>query len=170
MTEDALRGLPETRVATREESGVLGFPSRRGPRHDEALREPLVRRQGSQVSMRVARGSSNPVHQVSDAIQPSHLSSLLLLPSIFPSIRVFSNELALCIRWPCKIYFPDQGLNPGPLHWECGVLATGSHRPQQDSRRGEIVFRIKLIPTKDTQRAQTNLLCTRTQRQRQNCV
>ena len=25
---------------------------------------------------------------------------LLILPSIFPSIRVFSNELALCIRWP----------------------------------------------------------------------
>ena len=24
---------------------------------------------------------------------------LLLLPSIFPSIRVFSNELVLCIRW-----------------------------------------------------------------------
>ena len=41
------------------------------------------------------------VHQVGDAIQPSHpLSSLLLLPSVFPSIRVFSNESALCIRWP----------------------------------------------------------------------
>ena len=25
---------------------------------------------------------------------------LLLLPSIFPSIRIFSNELILCIRWP----------------------------------------------------------------------
>ena len=25
---------------------------------------------------------------------------LLLMPSIFPSIRVFSNELAVCIRWP----------------------------------------------------------------------
>ena len=25
---------------------------------------------------------------------------LLLLPSVFPSIRVFSSELALCIRWP----------------------------------------------------------------------
>ena len=25
---------------------------------------------------------------------------LLLLPLIFPSIRVFSNELTLCIRWP----------------------------------------------------------------------
>ena len=41
------------------------------------------------------------VHLVSDAIQPSHLlSPLLLLPSIFPSMRVFSNESALCIRWP----------------------------------------------------------------------
>ena len=41
------------------------------------------------------------VHQVSDAIQPSHpLSSPLLLPSIFPSIRVFYNESVLHIRWP----------------------------------------------------------------------
>ena len=41
------------------------------------------------------------VHIVADAIQPSHpLSSPLLLPSIFPSIRVFSNKLALGIRWP----------------------------------------------------------------------
>ena len=41
------------------------------------------------------------VHRVGDAIQPSHpLSSLLLLPSIFSSIRVFSNESALRIRWP----------------------------------------------------------------------
>ena len=32
---------------------------------------------------------------------------LLLLPSIFPSIRVFSNELALSIRWPeyCSFSF-----------------------------------------------------------------
>ena len=41
------------------------------------------------------------VHQVDDAIQPSHpLSSLSLPPSIFPSNRVFSNESALNIRWP----------------------------------------------------------------------
>ena len=41
------------------------------------------------------------VHWVSDAIQPSILCcSLLLPPSIFPSIRVFSNESALRIRWP----------------------------------------------------------------------
>ena len=39
-----------------------------------------------------------------ESVMPSnHLilcRSLLLLPSIFPSIRVFSNELALHIRWP----------------------------------------------------------------------
>ena len=40
------------------------------------------------------------VHLVGDAIQPPHpLSSSPILPSIFPSIRVFSNESVLCIRW-----------------------------------------------------------------------
>ena len=40
-------------------------------------------------------------HWAGDAIQPSHpLSSLLLPPLISPSIRVFSNESALRIRWP----------------------------------------------------------------------
>ena len=46
-------------------------------------------------------------HWVGDAIQPSHhpassssvASPLLILPSVFPSIRVFSNESALCVRW-----------------------------------------------------------------------
>ena len=39
-----------------------------------------------------------------ESVKPSnHLilcCPLLLLPSIFPNIRVFSNELAFCIRWP----------------------------------------------------------------------
>ena len=33
---------------------------------------------------------------------------LLLLPSIFPSIRVFSDELALCIRWPKELQLEHQ--------------------------------------------------------------
>ena len=41
------------------------------------------------------------VHWVSDAIQLPHLLlPLVLLPSIFPSIRVFYSESVLCIRWP----------------------------------------------------------------------
>ena len=40
------------------------------------------------------------VHWVGDAIQPSHpLSAPSLPPSIFPSIRVFSNDSVLRIRW-----------------------------------------------------------------------
>ena len=52
------------------------------------------------------------VHWVGDAIQPSILSHpLLLLSSISPSIRVFSKELALRIRWP-KIWHFSFSINP----------------------------------------------------------
>ena len=41
------------------------------------------------------------VHWVGDAVQPSYpLCPFLLLPSIFPQIKVFSSESALHIRWP----------------------------------------------------------------------
>ena len=44
--------------------------------------------------------AQNHVHWVSDAIEPSYpLLPLLLLPSIFPSIRIFSSGSALCIKW-----------------------------------------------------------------------
>ena len=56
------------------------------------------------------------VHCVSDAIQPSHpLLPLLLLPSIFPSIRVFSNESALFIRWP-KYWSFSFNISPSNEH------------------------------------------------------
>ena len=47
---------------------------------------------------------------IESVIPSNHLilcHPLLLLPSIFPSIRVFSNESALCIRWPkyCSFSF-----------------------------------------------------------------
>ena len=48
----------------------------------------------------VQHHSQTHVHWVGNAIQPSHLCHPLLLPSIFPSIKVFSNESALRIRWP----------------------------------------------------------------------
>ena len=43
------------------------------------------------------------VHCIGDAIQPPH--PLLSPPSIFPSIRVFSNESVLRIRWPNYLSF-----------------------------------------------------------------
>ena len=39
-------------------------------------------------------------HSVGDAIQPSHPLSSPSPPWYIPSIRVFSNESVLCIRWP----------------------------------------------------------------------
>ena len=40
---------------------------------------------------------------------------LLLLPSIFPNIRVFSNESALCIRWP-KYWSFSFNISPSNEH------------------------------------------------------
>ena len=40
------------------------------------------------------------VHCIGDAINHLILCRPLLLPSAFPSIRVFPSESALCIRWP----------------------------------------------------------------------
>ena len=45
---------------------------------------------------------------------------LLLLPSIFPSIRVFSNESAPCIRWPKYWSF---SLNISPFNEHPGLIS-----------------------------------------------
>ena len=56
------------------------------------------------------------VHWVGDAIQSSHLCHPLLLPpSIFPSIRVFSNESVLLIRWP-KYWSFSFNISPSNEH------------------------------------------------------
>ena len=56
-------------------------------------------RQGFPVHQQLPEPAQTHVHQVGDAIQPSHpLFPLLLLP-VIPSIRVFSDESILHIRW-----------------------------------------------------------------------
>ena len=47
---------------------------------------------------------------------------LLLLPSVFPSIRVFSNELALCISWP-KYYSFSFSISPSSEY--SGLIPSG---------------------------------------------
>ena len=57
-----------------------------------------------QVSLSITDSQSPPKPMSIESVMPSnHLilcCPLLLLPSIFPSIRVFSSESALHIRWP----------------------------------------------------------------------
>ena len=54
-----------------------------------------------------------------ESVMPSnHLilyHPLLLLPSVFPSIRVFSNESALCLRWP-KYWSFSFSISPSNEH------------------------------------------------------
>ena len=58
---------------------------------------------------------------VDDATQPTHpLLPLLLLPSIFLSIRVFSSESALCIRWP--MYW-SSGFSSSPPSKYSGLIS-----------------------------------------------
>ena len=62
---------------------------------------------------------SPPKPTSTESVMPSnHLilcCPLLLLPSIFPSIRVFSNESALCIRWP-KYWSFNFSISPSNEH------------------------------------------------------
>ena len=57
-----------------------------------------------QASLSITNSWSLPKLMSTESLMPSnHLilcHSLLLPHSVFPSIRVFSNELVLCIRWP----------------------------------------------------------------------
>ena len=77
------------------------FSSVQSLRHVQLFETPWTTAHQASVSM---TNSQSPHKLMSiDSVMPSnHLilcHPLLLLPSIFPSIRVFSNESALCITW-----------------------------------------------------------------------
>ena len=60
---------------------------------------------------------------IESVIRTNHLilcHPIFLLPSIFPSIRVFSSESALCIRWPKNWSF-NLSISPSIEYW--GVIS-----------------------------------------------
>ena len=73
----------------------------------------------SQASLSITNSRSPPKPMSIVSVMPSNYlilcSPLLLLPSIFPSIRVFSNESALCIRWP-KYWSFSFNISPSNEH------------------------------------------------------
>ena len=65
------------------------------------LREPMdCSSPGLPVHHHLLKFAQTHVHRIGNAIYLILCRPLLLLPSIFPSIRVFSNEFVLRIRWP----------------------------------------------------------------------
>ena len=72
-----------------------------------------------QASLSITNSRSLPKLMSTESVMPSNhhilCHPLLLLPSIFPSIRVFSNELALHIRWP-KYWSFSFNISPSNEH------------------------------------------------------
>ena len=72
-----------------------------------------------QASLSITNSQSPPKPMFIKSVMPSnHLilcRPLLLLPSIFPSIRVFSNESVLHIRWP-KYWSFNFNISPSNEH------------------------------------------------------
>ena len=77
---------------------------------------------GLPVHHQLPEFTQSHVHRVSDAIQPSILCCPLLLPSIPPSIRVFSNELTLPTRWPKTKYW-SFSFNISPSNEYSGLIS-----------------------------------------------
>ena len=81
--------------------------------------QPTMNHTASQVSLSITNSQNPPKPMSIVSVMPSnHLilcHNLLLLHSIFPSIRVFSNESALHIRWP-KYWSFSFNINPSNEH------------------------------------------------------
>ena len=79
-----------------------------------------------QASLSITNSRSLPKFMSTESVMPSnHLilcRPLLLLPSIFPKIRVFSNESALHIKWPKYWSF---NFNIGPSNEHPGLISFG---------------------------------------------
>ena len=77
-----------------------------------------------QASLSITNSQSPRKPMSIESVMPSnHLilcCPLLLLPSIFPSIRVFSNESVLCIRWPKYWSF---SFNTSPSNEHPGLMS-----------------------------------------------
>ena len=109
-----------------------------------------------QASLSITNSQSLLILMSTESVMPSgHLilcHPLLLPPSIFPNIRVFSNESVLCIRWP-KYWSFSFSISPSNEHAELislrmdwldllavqGTLKESSPKPQLKSINSSVL-------------------------------
>ena len=111
-----------------------------------------------QASLSYIISRSLPKLMFIESAMPSNLCHPLPLPSIFPSIRIFSNESALRIRWPKYWSFsfsisPSNeysGLISFRIDWFCLLVVQGtlksSPAPQLESN-SSLVLNLLFGPT-----------------------
>ena len=72
-----------------------------------------------QASLSITNSQNSPKSMSIETVMPSNplilCCPLLILPSIYPCIRVFSNESVLCIRWP-KYWSFSSSISPSKEH------------------------------------------------------
>ena len=112
-----------------------------------------------QASLSITNSQSAPKPMSIESVMPSnHLilcRPLFLLPSVFPSIRVFSNESTLCIRWPeywsFSFSFSLSNEHPGLISYRMdwfdllAVQGTLKSLLQHHSSKGSILWRSAFI-------------------------
>ena len=92
------------------------------------LCDPMNRSMPGLLSITNSRSPPKPM-SIESVMPSNHLilcCPLLLLASIFPSIRVFSNESALCIGWPkywsCSFNISPSSEHPGLISFRMDWL------------------------------------------------
>ena len=101
---------------------------------------------GLPVHHQLLQFTQTHVRWVGDAIQPSHPLSSPSPPTFIPSIRVFSNESALCIRWPKYWSF---SFNISPSNEYSGLISfrilVGSPCSPRDSQESSATPQFKSV-------------------------
>ena len=92
--------------------------------HVQLFATPRIAARQASLSITNSR-SSLKLMCIKSVMPSSHLilcRPLLLLPPIPPSIRVFSNDSALCMRWPSCLQILAV-VNHAAMHWGAYILS-----------------------------------------------
>ena len=103
------------------EEVLVQFSSVQSLSHVQLFATPWIA--ACQASLSITNYQSPPKIMSVESVMPSNhliLCHPLLLPSIFPSIRVFSNKSTLCIRWSKYCHF---SFNISPSNEHPGLIS-----------------------------------------------
>ena len=117
--KDFKKGPRENQRAKRMENRHLGFSSVQSLSHVQLFATPWATARQASLSITDSRSPPRPM-SIESVVPSNHLilcRLLLLLPSVFPSIRVFSSVSALHIRWP-KYWSFSFSISPSNEHPE----------------------------------------------------